>query len=460
MRVAVVGGGLGGLAAARTLRSAGVDVHVFEASPRAGGVLGTSSSDGYVREHAASSFLGGPARGALALCKELGVAVERASPKARRRWIYIDGKLRALPQDPVSLVRSDLLTWRGKLDLLREPFRPSQPAANGDESVYDFAARRLGAEAARAIVAPFVTGVYAADAHDISLEAGFPRLAALEAHGGLARGLARQAALGVFGKVVSLASGRRRSDGTERGLWAPVGGLGALVAALAADLGDRVHAGAPVARIEPGAGGVRLVLGGSSGASLPGDTWDGAVLAIPAEDAGGVVAVPGLGARMAGFHRAPAAIVYLGYREEDVPRARDGFGALVALGEDVRVLGIVFESVVWSRRAPAGHVLLRCIFGGGRDPAAAGLDDAALIAQATRDAGVIVGAAGTPAHASVVRWKRGVAQYGLGHRERVRAAVTAARTHRIALAGADYMGPGLNDLCTDTARILDEVRAW
>src|SRR5262249_25608098 len=105
MRVAIVGGGLGGLAVARTLVAAGVDAQVLEAAPRAGGGLGTSRSEGFVREHAASSFLGGPSRGALALCNALGVPVEKASPRARRRFIYIDGKLRALPQNPVELVR-------------------------------------------------------------------------------------------------------------------------------------------------------------------------------------------------------------------------------------------------------------------------------------------------------------------------------------------------------------------
>src|SRR5262249_4438352 len=156
---------------------------------RPGGVIGTSRVDGFVREHAASSFLGGPAHGALALCRELGVAVDKASPAAKRRWIYLDGALRALPGSPVALARSDLLTWRGKLALMKEPFAPGRRAGE-DESVHAFAARRLGAEAARAIVAPFVTGVYAADAHDVSLEAGFPRLAALDEAGGLVRGLA------------------------------------------------------------------------------------------------------------------------------------------------------------------------------------------------------------------------------------------------------------------------------
>ncbi len=449
MRVAVVGGGLAGLVAARTLVIAGVDAHVFEESPRAGGVIGTSTVDGFVREHAASSFLGGPSRGGLALCNELGIEVEKASPKAKRRFIYLDGKLRAVPSSPIELVRSDLLTWRGKLDLLREPLRGTHGDGE-DESVYAFAARRLGAEAARALVAPFVTGIYAADARAISLGAAFPRLAALEAHGGLVRGLARQAGRTMLARAWGAMVGRPVSHGTPRGMYAPSGGLGALIDKLAADLGPRLHLGNVIGSVDADPQGVLI----------DGERWDGAVLAIPAEDARPIVNIPELANRLAGFHRAPAVLVYLGYDAEAVPNASDGFGALVALGEDVRVLGIVFESVVWDHRAPPGQVLLRCIYAGGRDPDAAELDDGALIAQATRDAGVVVGAHGTPTHASVVRWPRGVAQYTIGHRDRVRAAVTAARTHKIALAGADYYGPGVNDLCVDTARILDEVRAW
>ena len=444
MRVAIVGGGLGGLTAARALLAAGIDAHVFEASPRAGGVVGTSSVDGFVREHAASSFLGGPSRGALALCKAMGVEVEQASARAKNRFIYIDGKLRALPRSPLGLVRSDLLTWRGKLDLVREPLRPAQ-ARGVDESVHAFAARRLGAEAARAIVAPFVTGIYAADAHDISLEAGFPRLAALESHGGLARGLAREMARGLLAKVIG-----KKSSKTPRGMWAPKGGLGMLVAALASELGPAVRLESRIAEIAPDRQGVRV----------DGELFDGAVLAIPAQDAAPLVAVPELANRLSQFRRAPTALVYLGYRDADVAAARDGFGALVAIGETPRVLGIVFESTVWSGRAPAGHALLRCIYGGGRDPGAYDLDDAQLIERATRDAGIVVGARGTPVHASVIRWPRGVAQYGVGHRDIVREAVTAARTHKIVLAGADYRGPGVNDLCADADLVVAEVRAW
>jgi len=444
MRIAVIGGGLGGLTAARALVGAGLDAHVLEASLRAGGVVQTSTIDGFTREHAASSFLGGQSRGAAPLCEKLGVDLDTASPRAKSRWIFIDGKLRALPRSPMQFLRSDLLTWRGKLDLLREPFREAR--IEGDESMHAFAARRFGAEAARAIVAPFVTGVFAADAHDISLEAGFPRIAELDATGGLARGMLKQAAKGVMRK---LAGGRRKK--AQAGMFAPRGGLGSMVDALARELGPRIHTDRRVAAVVPNERGV----------SVDGESWDAAVLAIPAEDAIGLFgAIPTLASRLAVFHRAPAALVYLGFAESAVPKAVDGFGFLVAQGEDLRVLGVVFESVVWPDRAPQGQLLLRCIFGGSRDPGAAALDDAALIAQATRDVGVVLGARGAPTHASVVRWRRGIAQYQVGHRDHVRAAVTAARTHRIALAGADYRGPGINDLCADADVVVEEVRSW
>ncbi len=437
MRIAVIGGGIGGLTAARALVAAGFDAHVLEASQRAGGVVGTSRADGFVREHAASSFLGGPANGALALCEQLGLPVDKASPQAKRRWIYLDGKLRELPRDPIALARTDLLTWRGKLALLREPFAPRRKPGE-DESVHAFAARRLGAEAARAIVAPFVTGVFAADSHEISLEAGFPRFAALDDAGGLVRGM------------LSQMLHRKAGPSTPRGLYAPKGGVGVIAEALARELGARVHCGRRVSAI-------------ARGVMIDGERWDGAVLAVPADLAGALVIddIPELATRLEPFYRAPVAVVYLGYPEAAVSRDMlDGFGFLVAHGEDLRVLGCVFETTVWPERAPAGQVLLRCILGGGRDPDAASLGERDLVDLVRRDLDLALGITAEPVHASVIAWERGIAQYRIGHKDHVRAATAVARAHRIVLAGSDYRGTGLNDLCADAAAIVDEVRSW
>ncbi len=450
--VLVLGGGVAGLAAALRLSQAGHEVVVLEAGPTPGGVVGTVAVDGYLHERAASSFLGSADDGAAALCDELGVAVQAAAPAARSRWIYLDGALRRLPRNPLELVTTDLLTWRGKLDLVREPLRPGRdPAHAGDESIHAFAARRLGPEVARAIVAPFVTGIFAADAHAVSLAAGFPKLAALDADGGLVRGALRQGLRRLAG--VTASSPRRRHP---RGLLAPVGGMQAMVTAMAERLGPALRCGVTARALVASGDGVEVVT----------DTGRvrgrGVVLALPARATAELVAGadPVLAARLTGFQRAPAAVLYLGYPAAAVPRAADGFGLLVAQGEAARLLGVVFESTVWPGRAPAGHVLLRCIYGGARDPGAVGLDDDALVAAARADLARTLGVSAAPTHVELIRWPAGIAQYPVGHRERVAELDGRVRASRMVLAGADYHGVGLNDVIADARRVVREVAGW
>jgi oxygen-dependent protoporphyrinogen oxidase len=446
MKVAVVGGGIAGLTAALRLVQAGVEVEVLEAAAP-GGVVGTRRSAGYLHEHAANGFLAAP-DGATALCDELGVELVAAAKAARRRWIYIDGALRALPAGPLELVRTDLLTWRGKLALLREPLRPARDVdAQGDESVHAFAARRFGPEVARAIVAPYVTGVFAADAHDVSLAAGFPRLAAFDRAGGVVRGMVRALRT------------RSREPADRRGLHAPRAGMGALVDALVHALRGGIT-GATVRRVAPSPGplGPGVVVEHAAGSRR----YDAAVLATPARIAAELIAssVPEL-RPIASIERAPAALVFLGFAAADAGAvARDGFGLLVAQGEELRVLGIVFESTVWPDRAPADHVLLRCIYGGARDPSATALDDAALIAQARADVGAALGVRAAPVHTAVVRVPHGIAQYPVGHKDRVATLDSLAGQHRLVLAGADYHGVSINEVIADARRVVHEVRTW
>lgn len=450
MRVVVVGAGIGGLVAGLRLDQAGVDVTVVDAGSSPGGVIGSEVAAGWLLERAAGSFLDdgevGGAPGLGQLCDELGVATVGAAPSARKRWVYIDGKLQAVPSGPWSLLTSDLLTWRGKLELLREPLRPVRAVDAEDESVHAFATRRLGAEVARALVAPAVTGIYATPAHEVSLRAGFPRLAALADHGGLVRG------------ALHSALGRRRARGTRptrpRGLRAPEAGMGAVVKAVAARLGERVRLGVDVRH-------VRLL---DSGAGVAIDTGSGelradaCVLAVPARIAAGmIVGAPALADELAQLRRHPAAVVHLGYGGP-IPAALAGFGALIADGEAPRVLGILFESTLWPGRAPEGHTLLRLIYGGGRDPSAVQLDDAALLAQAERDVATVLGVSALPVRRNVVRWRDGIAAMPVGHGARVAALMQAARARRLVLAGAGLRAVSVNDLCVDAARVVTQVK--
>jgi oxygen-dependent protoporphyrinogen oxidase len=453
LKVAVVGGGIGGLTAGLRLMQDGHEVTVLDAGARPGGVIGTSSASGFRREHAANGFLGAP-DGAAALCGELGVAVVEAAPAAKSRWVYLRGKLHPLPSGPGSFVRTELLSWRGKLGVLGEPFRRGRDVAvAGDESLWDFAVRRLGSEAAHALVAPMATGVFAADARALSLAAGFPKLASLDARGGLVRGMIAE----------SRARKKRGEPRVKSVLSAPAGGMSAMIDALAAKLGDRVRRGVTVREVRPDGGnghGRGVIVVGDDPAR--GDRYDAVVLAVPGSAAATLVAgaLPALARGLDEVVYAPVALAFMGYRRRDVRADLGGFGFLVAAGEAPRVLGCVFESTVWPDRAPEEHVMMRMIYGGARDPGAAELEDAALFAQAGADLAHVLGIRAEPVHTSSVRWEHGIAQYPVGHADRVAAWEALAHPARIALTGSAYHGVAVNDCIADARRVVRVVGSW
>ncbi len=443
-QVAVVGAGVAGLAAAHALLARGdVEVRVYEATDRVGGVLRTSSAGGYLREHAANGFLSGAEEGAVALADALGVALEEASPAAKRRWIMLDGELRPLPGNPLEAITTDLISLRGKLRLLTEPLRRADPRA--EESVFAFAERRLGSEIAQRIVAPMVTGIFAGSAREISLRAGFPELHALEEQGGLLRGM--------------IAAARRRSPDQKNKrmrLHAPIAGVEALAEALAARIGDRFELGIAPEALE--ADGDRLQVRYPNGQRR---RFDAVVLATPAYRAARMVAAlsPPLAATLEEIPYAPAAMVHLGFDRADIVHPLDGFGFIVAEGEPLRLLGCVFESVLWPNRAPSGKVLLRCIFGGTRDPAILDLRDDELVEVALNDLRRTIGVTAEPVHRHVVRWPRAIPQYTAGHVDRVERADDHAQPLGIVLAGSAYRGVAVNRCVADAGEVLSRVLA-
>ncbi|RMH43829.1 MAG: protoporphyrinogen oxidase [Deltaproteobacteria bacterium] len=448
-RVAVVGAGIGGLAAARALLHTGrVDVAVFDAADRPGGVIRSVRDEGYLHERAANGFLDNVADGAVPLCEELGVPVEPASPAAKRRWVFYRGRLRPVPASPWEALRTDLVSWRGKLYAAAEPLR--RPLRIGDESVAAFARRRLGPEIAKVAVGPMVTGVFAGDAERLSLRAAFPKIAALEERGGLVRGM------------IATARQRRRSGQPRRSgrLCAPLGGAGALVDAVAAEVGDALRTGASVDRVDRLKNG-RLRLRGQRLGKAAAQPFDAVVLAVAAPVAAELVAgaLPDAVRPLRGIEFAPVAVAYLGYRRGDVPHPLDGFGFLVVDGEPIRALGVVFESSIWSGRAPDDCVLLRCVYGGVRDPAAVDLDDDDLIAAARGDVGRALGIAAAPTHRAVFRHRRAIAQYTIGHLDRVTAAERVCEPAGVVLAGASYHGVAVNACVADASRVARRVLA-
>jgi oxygen-dependent protoporphyrinogen oxidase len=156
----------------------------------------------------------------------------------------------------------------------------------------------------------------------------------------------------------------------------------------------------------------------------------------------------------------PVVVGYAGFATGEVPaEVLDGFGVLVARGEAARVLGIVFESVVWPDRAPAGHVLFRMIYGGGRDPGIAAEGDEALRAQAEEDLAHVLGIGVKPRFFHLVRHAVGIPQYAPGHAARAAEAAARARALGVELAGNAWRAVAVNDLVREADAIAARVGA-
>jgi oxygen-dependent protoporphyrinogen oxidase len=438
MRVVVVGGGIAGLAAAYRLERLApeIEVVVLERAERVGGKLLTEREDGFVVEGAADSFLSRKPAG-VGLVEELGFADELIGrrPENARTFVKWRGELHPLPEGLTGMIptnlealeRSALLSPEGRERLAAEVDAPAAPP-DGDESIASFMSRRLGREAYERLVEPLVTGIYGGDGKQLSLQATFPNLRALEVeHGSLLRGLAAQeAASSNYPPFVS-----------------PRRGVEALVERLRAKL-ERTHVAlrfiADGIDRRDGTHAVNLRHGGSLEA-------DGVVLAIPAFAVAKLLSRldPELAAVHAEIPYSSSAIVTLAYRVQDVRHRLDGYGYVVPSTEDPDVLACTWSSSKWADRTPGGFSLLRVYLGrfGRRDATRMTKDE--LLALARNEV-EILGADAEPVRTWIHRWPHGMPQYVLGHVDRLeRIEALLARHPGLALAGAAYRGVGIPD---------------
>src|SRR5260370_34021334 len=242
-RIVIVGAGISGLALAYRLRQMAhhVELTILEQQPRPGGTIWTERSEGFQVEIGPNGFLDNkPAT--LNLCRDLGLGarlVPASEDAGRNRYLFYEGKLRRLPDSFLSFLRSDLLSWRGKANVLAERFRPRRRETS-EESIAAFVRRRAGQEAADVLADAFVTGIHAGDPALLSARAAMPRLVALEEEqGGVMKGLAR-------------ATRERRARGEPRPgtMWSFREGLRLMIETLRDHLSEALHLGVSVRRLE------------------------------------------------------------------------------------------------------------------------------------------------------------------------------------------------------------------
>jgi oxygen-dependent protoporphyrinogen oxidase len=440
----VVGVGAAGLGAAHALRERGVELLLLEAGDAPGGVMQSARVGPWLVERGPNTMLVRPP--ALALLQRLGLepALLPAAPESRRRCIYHAGRLEPLPGGPVSALRTPLLSARGKLRVLAEPFvRRGDPTG---ESVAEFAGRRLGAEAAERLVGTFLVGVYAGDERRLGAEAVFPSLVAFERErGSLVRG--------------ALAGLRRpRARPGLRGSVSTAEGLGGLAAGLARGLREALWLRSRVVGLARDAAAWRIAV--SSPAGERELRARAVVLALPADGAAALLAPidPEAAAILRSVEYAPVVSISLGASPADAREPIEGFGFLVPRAAELRLLGCLFMSRSFPGRAPAGRALLTCMLGGRRWPEAVTEPDDRLLAALRADLERTLGLRGEPELLSLARWPRAVPQPGPEHPRLVAALrARAAALPGLALAGAHLDGVAVADALASGLRAGRDV---
>jgi len=434
--VAIVGGGISGLATAWFARRRGLSVIVLEAEGEVGGTIRSTMRDDFLIEAGPTSTLSrGGALDELIEALEIGFEVMEADRRVRR-YIVRHDRLVPLPMGPGRFLLSSLFSVGAKLRVLGEPFR--RPLRQ-EESIAQFVRRRLGPEILDWAVDPFVSGVYAGDPERLSLREALPRLHMLEVeHGSLIVGALRHGRGGESG-----AQPRGRLIAFHRGMQV-------LPNALARALGDAVHTGAPVQRIAARDGS--WLLATPEGEHLA----RRAVLALPAYRAAALLAPLDreLAETLDFIHYPPVASVALGFERGQVGHRLDGFGALFPRRLGRETLGVIFSSSLFPGRAPDGAVLLTAFIGGTRNPGIREREPAELIERVLADLRPLLRIRGEPVLRQATLWPKAIPQYELGYGERLaRIDAGAARWPGLYLAGNWRGGVSLADSVANAARL-------
>jgi oxygen-dependent protoporphyrinogen oxidase len=422
VKLAVVGGGAAGVAAAWELAGTGADVTLFEASDQSGGKVRTSPFAGRQVDEGADAFLA-RVPWALEICDELGITADLVEPAQRSAYVWARGMLRRLPAGLVLGVPTDLeaLAASGIVDQPVTSHPDPTPLAPGaDVSVGTLIRRQLGDQVLERLVDPLLGGINAGSADELSVRACAPQLAAAAE------------------RDRDLLAGLRAAPAPAPGplFLAPRGGMGTLLDALrngAEKRGAQVCTGSPVHDL----------------ASLLAGGFDGVVLATPAPVTAGLVApaAPMAAGLLQGIRYASVIMVTLAVPADAVSHPLDGTGFIVPHDGDLDITAVSWATSKWAHlgEADPDSVVLRVSLGRMDDQRALGWDDDTLLAVAARDLGRTVGLRGPALESRIVRFPDALPQYTPGHLDRVAAieADLAERLPVVTVGGAAYRGLGV-----------------
>lgn len=473
-KIAVVGGGISGLAAALELaKFKQIEVRLFEAGDRLGGVLESIRIEKYLIERSADNF-STLIPNALDLSKEHGLSAELIHPNAqgRRAFVYLNNRIHPIPNgfslmqptQLLSILKTPVLSWKGKLRLLKEYWvRPksrmistdsselSRVALTNDESLESFAVRRLGREAFERLVEPIVSGIFTADPSTLSMAATMPQFLEMERTcGGLIRGYL------VSRRNDAAAAARRASGARYDSFVAPRNGMSDWIDRLSQKLpADCIRLHTSITALQPkysvvGSQKWQLEIQTKSKSdSIVStlETYDGVILATPAAVTGRLMSQvsPQATSVLRGIPYASSAVVAKILNKQDLRARLDGFGLVIPRSEHRDTLAISYTSNKYPGRVPDEEILLRVFLGGALNPQIVDRSDEELFKLAAQEVKAILRWNGRkPNWQAVIRWKESMPQYLLGHLDRIRELEeTLSNAPTLRLCGAAYRGVGI-----------------
>jgi oxygen-dependent protoporphyrinogen oxidase len=458
-RIAIVGGGISGLAAAfaleeRRRNGAVLEYVLYESSAHLGGVLRTEHIDGCVVEAGPDSFLT-EKPWAADLCRAVGLGDQLigSNDAERKTYILVDGRLVVIPDGLMFMVPtkilptmlSPLFSWKTKVRIALELFYRSR-VAKGDESVASLVERHYGAEMVDRLADPLLSGIYGGEATALSVRAVLPRFAEMErTHGSLGRAmLATRKKMSSAPSQVAPTLFTSLKDGMQQLIEAIVSRLSPL----------SLLTNTQVQAVRPDGGEWAVSAGARS------EHFDAIILAVPTYAAaemlhlgsGGISSelATGLATELAteltSVQYSSSITVGLGYNREVRQSLPPGFGFLVPRSEGKQMLAATFVHDKFPHRAPPDRALLRCFIAGTRAEAVWQLSDDEIVGLVRTELQQILKLRSEPLFARVYRWKGAMAQYGVGHLERMERIERLRRQlSGLALAGNGYRGIGVPD---------------
>lgn len=457
--IVIIGAGLSGLSTAYYLldksraENKPIKVTIIERDSRAGGKIYSHRENGFLYEYGPNGFLTNKPQ-TLELCNKLGInnLLLMSNDNARKRFVVSGGKLHKLPHSQKEFLTNPLISFSGKLRIAKEFFIAKQ-TVNSDESLKDFAIRRLGSEAYSKLIAPMASGIFAGNPVTMSLKSCFPRIHQLEQeYGSLIKAML---ALSKQKKKANPTIPQASPAGPGGVLTSFENGIEVLTRSLVNSIGkENILYNQQVDNIKQDS-----------------DKWivqfqdrqivaERLIFATPAYASSQMLYDfdEQLSLQLSKIKYAPLAVVCLTYDIKDIANDINGFGYLFADGEIDNVLGTLWDSSIFASRAPDGKILFRSMLGGAKYPDILEKNDDELIYITKSAIERLMGVSKPYLTAKIYRHQTAIPQYNIGHSDIISAIENQlSRYTGLHISGNALYGVGINDCVAQAEKLAVEI---